>query len=83
MNIYSRGPCHGFNPTKPKVREKFEALGNDVYSTGDSRQAYNYTKTMEVVINCIRINFNGEKYAKSSLKELNHFWSSNIKFKMV
>ena len=72
-NAYGRGLYHGFNPTKPKVREKFEALGNDAYSTGDARQAYNYTKTMEVLINCIQINFNGGKYAKSSLKELNHF----------
>ena len=37
-DFYGRDWGCEFNPTKPKVRGKFEALGSDMYSIGDSWQ---------------------------------------------
>ena len=36
--FYGTGPGCGFNPTKPKVQGKHEALGRNVYSIGYAQQ---------------------------------------------
>ena len=48
-NIYSRGQGRGFNPTKPNVGEKCEALGSDVYFIRDARQSDKYKKKLRKV----------------------------------
>ena len=57
-NTYSRGQGRGFNPTKPKVQGKCEALWSDVYSIGDVRQAERYTNKTETILNYTQGNFN-------------------------
>ena len=52
INTYSRGQGRGFNPTKPNVEEKCEALGIDVYFIRDARQSDKYTKNGG---SCIRL----------------------------
>ena len=71
--LYGRGQGRGFNPTKPKVWGKCEALGSDVYSIRDARQAEKYTKMTEATLNYIQVNFNKGKNAKETLEELENF----------
>ena len=65
-NSYGRGwgQCHWFNSTKPKVQGNFEALGIDIYSIGNTRQAYKYIKTIEAKLNHIQVSLNREKDVK-------------------
>ena len=72
-NLYRKGWGRGFNPTKLKVRGKYESLGSNVYQIGDSRQAEKYTKMMEVILNYTKGNFKKRNDVKESLEELNNF----------
>ena len=57
-NLYGRGQDHGFNTTKPKVREKYKGLNSDVYSIRDPKQADKYNKTTEAILINMQRNFN-------------------------
>ena len=56
-NLYGKGRGRGFNPTKPRVRGKCEALGSGVYLIGYAQQADKYTKTTLAILNYIQGNF--------------------------
>ena len=82
-NLYGRGRGCGFNPTKPKVQGKFEALVSYVYLIGYARQSDNYTKTTEAIINYIQGNFNEGNDVKELLELLNNFDFNIIKPKTI
>ena len=81
-NSYNRGQGCGFNSTKPQVRGKCEALGSDIYSIGDPRQDYKYTKMTEAILNHIQGSSNKENYVKEALEELNIYHFGVIKPKI-
>ena len=83
VNLYRRGQGRGFNPTKPKVQGKFEALVIYVYLIGYARQSDNYTKTTEAIINYIQGNFNEGNDVKELLELLNNFDFNIIKPKTI
>ena len=81
-NIYGRCRGRGFNLTKQKVWKKCESLGSGICSIRYEIQAEKYTKTMEVILNYIRGNFNEGNGVKLALEELNHFDFNIIKPKI-
>ena len=61
----------------------FEALGSDIYSIRDVRQADKYTRTTEDILNYIKDNLNEGNDVNDTLEEFNHFVFSIIKLKTL
>ena len=61
------------------LKGECEALGDNMYSIGDTRQADKYTKTTEVILNYIQANYTEGNDVKEALENLNDYDFDQIK----
>ena len=65
-----KGGGNGTNQTKPKRRGECAELGGYIYFIGDARQADNYTKVTEAILNFIQRMYTMGNDVKLALERL-------------